>query len=143
MAIVEPRAVTKVFKPGTPGAVNDVDLVTEDGEFLVFLGPSGAGKTTLLRMIAGPEAPASGGALVGGGGGQDALSAHDRRARGAGLGRRADRRRGGQRSVAARAAHRDGVPELRALSPPDGLQEHRVPAQGAGRAQGPAPQEEI
>jgi multiple sugar transport system ATP-binding protein len=53
MAIVETLAVTKVFKAGTLGAVNDVDLVTEDGEFLVFLGPSGSGKTTLLRMIAG------------------------------------------------------------------------------------------
>jgi len=66
MAIVETRAVTKVFKAGTLGAVNDVDLVTEDGEFLVFLGPSGSGKTTLLRMIAGLEVPTSGDVLIGG-----------------------------------------------------------------------------
>jgi multiple sugar transport system ATP-binding protein len=66
MAIVETRAVTKVFKVGTPGAVNDVDLVTEEGEFLVFLGPSGSGKTTLLRMIAGLEVPTSGDILIGG-----------------------------------------------------------------------------
>ena len=66
MAIVETRAVTKVFKVGTPGAVNNVDLVTEEGEFLVFLGPSGSGKTTLLRMIAGLEVPTSGDILIGG-----------------------------------------------------------------------------
>src|SRR5262245_21843992 len=66
MAIVETRAVTKVFKAGTLGAVNDVDLVTEEGEFLVFLGPSGSGKTTLLRMIAGLEIPTSGDILIGG-----------------------------------------------------------------------------
>ena len=66
MAIVETRAVTKVFKVGTPGAVNDVDLVTDEGEFLVFLGPSGSGKTTLLRMIAGLEVPTSGDILIGG-----------------------------------------------------------------------------
>ena len=66
MALVETRAVTKVFKAGTPGAVNEVDLVTQDGEFLVFLGPSGSGKTTLLRMIAGLEVPTSGEVLIGG-----------------------------------------------------------------------------
>src|SRR5215467_15743202 len=66
MAIVETRAVTKIFKVGTPGAVNHVDLVTEEGEFLVFLGPSGSGKTTLLRMIAGLEVPTSGDVLIGG-----------------------------------------------------------------------------
>jgi multiple sugar transport system ATP-binding protein len=66
MAIVETRAVTKIFKAGTLGAVNDVDLVTEEGEFLVFLGPSGSGKTTLLRMIAGLEVPTSGDILIGG-----------------------------------------------------------------------------
>jgi len=66
MAIVETRAVTKVFKQGHVGAVNHVDLVTSEGEFLVFLGPSGSGKTTLLRMIAGLEVPTSGDILIGG-----------------------------------------------------------------------------
>ena len=66
MAVVETRNLTKIFKAGELGAVNDVNLVTHEGEFLVFLGPSGSGKTTLLRMIAGLETPTSGEILIGG-----------------------------------------------------------------------------
>ncbi|HET9280483.1 MAG TPA: ATP-binding cassette domain-containing protein [Candidatus Angelobacter sp.] len=66
MAVVETRKLTKVFKEGELGAVNEVDLETREGEFLVFLGPSGSGKTTLLRMIAGLETPTAGEILIGG-----------------------------------------------------------------------------
>src|SRR5262252_9107940 len=66
MAVVETRGLTKVFKRGELGAVNNIDLLTREGEFLVLLGPSGSGKTTLLRMIAGLEEPTSGEILIGG-----------------------------------------------------------------------------
>ena len=66
MAVVETRRLTKVFKRGNVGAVNNVDLQSREGEFLVLLGPSGSGKTTLLRMIAGLEEPTSGEILIGG-----------------------------------------------------------------------------
>src|SRR3989449_2756498 len=66
MAIVETRKLTKIFKQGQAGAVNNVNLQTREGEFLVFLGPSGSGKTTLLRMIAGLEEPTAGEILIGG-----------------------------------------------------------------------------
>jgi multiple sugar transport system ATP-binding protein len=66
MAVVEIRNLTKVFKAGTLGAVNNINLETKEGEFLVLLGPSGSGKTTLLRMIAGLEAPTSGEIRIGG-----------------------------------------------------------------------------
>src|SRR5437867_13154626 len=65
MAIVETKQIKKVFADHTT-AVDGVDLVTREGEFLVLLGPSGCGKTTLLRMIAGLEAPTSGEILIGG-----------------------------------------------------------------------------
>jgi multiple sugar transport system ATP-binding protein len=66
MAVVQTRELTKVFKEGELGAVNNVNLETREGEFLVFLGPSGSGKTTLLRMIAGLEQATSGEILIGG-----------------------------------------------------------------------------
>src|SRR5246127_4295461 len=66
MAVVETRNLTKVFKEGHLGAVNNVSFETREGEFLVFLGPSGSGKTTLLRMIAGLEIPTSGEIFIGG-----------------------------------------------------------------------------
>jgi len=66
MAVVEARNLTKVFKQGELGAVNNVNLETREGEFLVLLGPSGSGKTTLLRMIAGLETPTSGEIRIGG-----------------------------------------------------------------------------
>ncbi len=64
MATVEARAITKSFDGGN--AVDNVDLLVREGEFLVFLGPSGSGKSTLLRMIAGLEMPTSGDIVIGG-----------------------------------------------------------------------------
>jgi multiple sugar transport system ATP-binding protein len=46
--------VSKIFPDGTK-AVADLDLETEDEEFMVLVGPSGCGKTTALRMVAGLE----------------------------------------------------------------------------------------
>ena len=63
MATVETRDIKKTF--GDIVAVNGVNLLTRDGEFLVLLGPSGCGKSTLLRMIAGFEKPTEGQLLIG------------------------------------------------------------------------------
>lgn len=46
-------------------AVDDVNLETADGEFVVLVGPSGCGKTTTLRMIAGLEAITEGEIYIG------------------------------------------------------------------------------
>jgi spermidine/putrescine transport system ATP-binding protein len=51
-------SVTKRF--GTFTAVDDLDLVVEQGQFFALLGPSGCGKTTTLRMVAGLEEPTRG-----------------------------------------------------------------------------------
>ena len=54
MAQVELREVSKVF-PGGVMAVQRVNLVVHDREFLIVVGPSGCGKSTTLRMVAGLE----------------------------------------------------------------------------------------
>ena len=64
MARVEIRRVSKIFTEHE--AVSDVDLVVEDGEFLVLLGPSGCGKSTLLRILAGLELPTYGDIVIDG-----------------------------------------------------------------------------
>src|SRR5512133_2755069 len=50
---------------GAVKAVDQVDLVINDGEFFALLGPSGCGKTTTLRMIAGLEVPTKGKIQIG------------------------------------------------------------------------------
>lgn len=45
---------------GDTHAVNNVNLIVEDGEFCVLLGPSGCGKTSTLRMVAGLIRPSNG-----------------------------------------------------------------------------------
>ncbi len=54
MAGVTFADVSKIYPDGTR-AVNALNLVVEDGEFMVLVGPSGCGKTTALRMVAGLE----------------------------------------------------------------------------------------
>ena len=54
MAQITMNDLGKIYDDGTR-AVGDLDLVIEDGEFLVLVGPSGCGKSTVLRMIAGLE----------------------------------------------------------------------------------------
>jgi len=53
------KDVYRVF-PGDVTAVSDVNLHVQNGEYIVFLGPSGPGKTTTLRLIGGHDDPSSG-----------------------------------------------------------------------------------
>jgi putative ABC transport system ATP-binding protein len=54
--------VTKNYQKAsrTVAALNAVDLVIEDGEWLAIQGPTGHGKTTLLQMLGGLDRPTSG-----------------------------------------------------------------------------------
>ena len=54
--------VSKTFKTSTSqvGAIVDIDLLVNEGEFIVINGPSGSGKTTLLLSIGGMLQPSSG-----------------------------------------------------------------------------------
>ncbi|RIK96260.1 MAG: ABC transporter ATP-binding protein [Proteobacteria bacterium] len=64
MATVEARQLVKAFEEVR--AVDGIDLMAREGEFLVLLGPSGCGKTTLMRMIAGLEQPTAGDIVIDG-----------------------------------------------------------------------------
>ena len=64
MAIVELSKVIKRY--GDVLAVQDFNLTTSEGEFVVLVGPSGCGKTTTMRMIAGLETVTGGEIKIGG-----------------------------------------------------------------------------
>src|SRR5258707_15768097 len=64
MASVEIRDVRKAF--GATEVIHGVDVMIEDGAFVVLVGPSGCGKTTLLRLIAGLEDVTGGQILIDG-----------------------------------------------------------------------------
>jgi len=54
--------VTRTFRKhsGTIAAVQDIDLVIGDGEWLAIQGRTGHGKTTLLNLLGGLDRPTSG-----------------------------------------------------------------------------------
>ncbi len=64
MATINCFRVGKRF--GGLEVLKDIDLVVEEGEFLVLVGPSGCGKSTLLGLIAGLEEISSGDILISG-----------------------------------------------------------------------------
>jgi multiple sugar transport system ATP-binding protein len=58
MSVIAIENLNKSF--GAFNAVDNLNLTTADGEFVVLVGPSGCGKTTTMRMIAGLEGSTSG-----------------------------------------------------------------------------------
>jgi multiple sugar transport system ATP-binding protein len=65
MAEVVFKRATRIYSSLDRPAVNALDLVVADGEFLVLVGPSGCGKSTTLRMLAGLEPIDSGEVWIG------------------------------------------------------------------------------
>jgi putative ABC transport system ATP-binding protein len=59
--------VTKEYQKGRSvvHALQGVDLVMRDGEWLAIQGPTGHGKSTLLQMLGGLDRPTSGSVLFG------------------------------------------------------------------------------
>jgi len=61
-AVVEIKGLKKEFQRDSFSvvALENIDLVVTEGEFLCLMGPSGSGKTTLLNIIAGIDRPTAG-----------------------------------------------------------------------------------
>ena len=54
--MLELKGIFKTFNPGSPNekrALNGIDLVLEEGDFVTIIGGNGAGKSTMLNAIAG------------------------------------------------------------------------------------------
>jgi multiple sugar transport system ATP-binding protein len=65
MATVRFEKASRIYPGTTAPAVDKLDLVVNDGEFLVLVGPSGCGKSTSLRMLAGLEEIDNGAIFIG------------------------------------------------------------------------------
>ncbi len=66
--MIELVGLNKTYKDGdqSVGAVSDVSLKVEQGDFVSIMGHSGSGKTTLLSLIGGLTKPDSGRVVIGG-----------------------------------------------------------------------------
>jgi putative ABC transport system ATP-binding protein len=66
--MIELRQVTKVVQSGGQPLtiLHPLDLAVPAAQFLAITGPSGSGKSTLLGLIAGLDAPTSGGIMIAG-----------------------------------------------------------------------------
>ncbi len=64
--MLELKNIKKSYKTGTfiQHALNDIDLVFREKEFVAILGPSGSGKTTLLNIIGGLDRYDSGDLII-------------------------------------------------------------------------------
>lgn len=62
MSAIEFKHLSKNY--GSLLALDDINLVIEEGEFFGLLGPNGAGKTTLISILAGLCRPTTGFATV-------------------------------------------------------------------------------
>jgi putative ABC transport system ATP-binding protein len=64
--MVQTEGLTKTYPNGKIVALEEVNLIVEEGGFVSVLGPSGSGKTTLLNIIGTLDKPTSGRVIVDG-----------------------------------------------------------------------------
>ena len=66
--VLQTTGLRKQYQMGevTVDALQSVDFVVQQGEFVAIMGPSGAGKSTLLHLMGGLDTPSDGDIVLGG-----------------------------------------------------------------------------
>ena len=66
MNIIQTENLTKIYGKGTTAvtALDHVNLVVKEGEFVAVMGPSGCGKSTLLHLLGGLDRPSEGQVII-------------------------------------------------------------------------------
>jgi NitT/TauT family transport system ATP-binding protein len=77
MSVVTLSGLTKTFPKGNVTALQGIDLLIEQGEFVSLIGPSGCGKSTLLRVVGDLIQPTTGTIEVNGKSAHQARLDHD------------------------------------------------------------------
>ncbi|MCC7117461.1 MAG: ABC transporter ATP-binding protein [Anaerolineales bacterium] len=68
MSNIQTEKLTKTYGAGgtTVTALDHVNILINEGEFVAIMGPSGCGKSTLLHLLGGLDKPSDGHVLIGG-----------------------------------------------------------------------------
>lgn len=68
MEILRTQSLTKIYGKGETKvtAVDNVDFVAHEGEFIAIVGASGSGKSTLMHLLGGVDRPTSGKVFING-----------------------------------------------------------------------------
>jgi len=69
MNLIEAQNLSRIYRLKSGGevkAVDNVDLLVPEGQFLTIIGSSGSGKTTLLNLLGGLDKPTAGRIVVDG-----------------------------------------------------------------------------